>query len=271
VSRHWFNSQWIKPNIATMALAQDGIALRLAPKPAQMLSVQSFTHRDYQAVFDTLQQHKNLLANQKIKLIISNHFMRFAVLPWQDGVYSRKDWLALANHTFRQQFGAVADNWQLKVSLGAYGQGAIASAMDRTLYDGLMDISQQLDFSWHAIEPLAMRLLNQSRRDEAAWILIAEPQHLLLCETQHGQFQRFSVASPPAGQEATFATQMITRAKLQLPSQQQPKHTVLHVSGKLNDSWLNESNNKENLNADHLKLVFAKQRHLHHAGWLVNL
>ena len=264
MSRPWFKNQWFNTNSAVMSIAQDGVAMRLPGKPTSMLSTQNLTHNNYQAVFDTLQQHKNLLAKQNILLIISNHFMRFTMLPWQDGVHARQDWLALANHTFRQQFGAVADSWQVRVSLGGYGQAVIASAMDQSLYDGLQESARQLDFSWQAIEPLAMRLLNQSNHDEAAWVLIAEPQHLLLCETFQGQIQRFSTASPPAGQESNAAAQMINRAKLQLPSQQKPASSFVHVSGQLNGSWP-----KQEINGQ--KHVFAKQKHLHHAGWLASL
>lgn len=255
---------WFKQRNVTLAIAQDGVAMRLPGKPASMLSAQNLTHSNYSAIFDLLHQHKNLLANQKIKLIISNHFMRFTVLPWQDGVPARQDWLALANHAFRQQYGAAADNWQLRVSLSGYGQASIASAIDQTLYEGLMDCAHELGFSWQAIEPLMMRLLNQDKSSQATWLLIAEPQHLLLCEAQNDQFHRFSVASPPAGQEATFAKQMIARAQMQLPSQQQPANTVVYVSGLLNSSWPKENN----FDQQGQKYVFAKQKHLHHAGWL---
>lgn len=266
MSRPKFNLKFSSASM-TLAIAQDGVAVRLPGQPASMLSTQNLTHSNYAAIFDVLHQHQNLLAKQKIKLIISNHFMRFTVLPWQDGVPARQDWLALANHAFRQQYGVAADNWQVRVSLGGYGQAVIASAIDQTLYDGLMDCANELGFSWQAIEPLLMCLLNQDMPLEAAWLLVAEPQHLLLCETQNGQFQRFSVASPPAEQEASFAKQMIARAKLHLPSQQQPANTVMHVSGQLNSSWPKENN----FDQQGQRYVFARQKHLHHAGWLASL
>lgn len=263
MSRPWFENQWFKPHI-TLGLAQDGVAVRLPGKTASMLSTQNLTHHNDQTVFAALQQHKNLLAKQKIRLIISNYFMRYAVLPWQDGVHARQDWLALANHAFRQQFGAVADNWQVRVSLGGYGQTVIASALDQALYDSLQECAHEFNFSWQAIEPLAMRLFNQAKLPETAWMLIAEPQHLLLCETFQGQIQRFSAASPPAGQESSVAAQMINRAQLQLPSQQQPANSLVHVSGYLNGSWP-----KAEIHGQ--QHVFAKQKHLHHASWLLNL
>jgi hypothetical protein len=268
VWRPWLNSA----GGITLAIALDGVALRQSGETAKMISKESLLKRDYQVVFDALQQHQNLLENQKVSLLISNHFMRFSVLPWQKNVYSRQDWLALANHAFRQQYGAVADSWQVRVSLGGarqgYGQAVIASAIDQALYDGLIEVAQQLNFSWQAIEPLTMCLLNHSTPSQAAWILIAEPEHLLLCESYQGQFQRFSVAAPPAGQESIFATQMIARAQLLLERQQQPSQTAIFVSGKLTDSWPKDS--KVEANASH-ELVFAKQKHLYHAGWLASL
>lgn len=259
-------------NTVTLAIAEDGIAIHaagnavrmLSNMPSNMLSAQNFLNRNYQAVVDVLQQHEKLLTNQSVRLIMANYLLRFIVLPWQEGVYSRQDWLALASHAFRQQYGAVADSWQIRVSLGGYGQTMVASAMDQALYDGLINTADQLKFRWQAIEPLAMRLLNNPKRDETLWILIAEPQHLLLCETYQGQFQRFSVASPPSGQESIFAAQMIARNQLQLPSQQKPRTTIVHVSGKLNGSWLPQNQTKQTA-------ILSKQPYQYHADWLATL
>lgn len=256
-------------NTVTLAIAEDGVAIHTPNNAVRMLTTENLLNRDYKTVTDALHQHKSMLENQSVRLVLANYLLRFTVLPWQDGVYSRQDWLALADHEFRQQYGAVAHNWQLRVSLGGYGQAVIASAIDQSFFDCLMDTASQLKFKWHAIEPLAMCILNNAKRNNSEWILIAEPQHMLLCETYQGQFQRFSVASPPLGQESTFTVQMITRNQLQRSVQQQPKTTAVYVSGKLSEGWLKQDQDThKSLNQD---IVLPEQQYRYHAEWLATL
>ncbi len=249
----------LKFKVANLSIAQDGIALQLPGQAAQMLSNQAVA-RDCAAVVEVLQQHAALLEGQKIRLVLSNAFVRFAVLPWREGVIGRQDWLGLAQHAFRQDYGNAAETWNIRVSLGAYGEPVIASAIDKTFYDGLIAAANQIGFTWHSIAPLAMGLLNRQR---TAWLLIAEPQHLLLCQTAQGQLQQVSVASPPTGQESLVAQQMIARALLPLGDMKVATQAI--VAAKLSEQW----RQAEISSVAHVCAVLAKQGHKYHAGWLL--
>ena len=251
----------LKFKVANLSIAQDGIALQLPGQAAQMLSNQAVT-RDCATVLEVLQQHATLLTGQKIRLVLSNAFVRFAVLPWREGVVARQDWLGLAQYAFRQDYGNAAEAWTIRVSLDAYGESVIASAIDKTLYDGLIAVANQIGFTWHSIVPLAMCLLN---RKQTGWLLIAEPQHLLLCQTIQGQWQQFSVAAPPSGQEALVAQQMIARALLPLGDMKVA--TQVAVAAKLSEQWRQAEVNQP----AHIRTTFAKQGHKHHAGWLLTV
>ena len=251
---------WSKSDVLT--IAQDGIALQLPNQPLQMLSTQAIG-RDYSGIFEVLQQHQDLLAQQKLRLVLSNAFVRFAILNWQNEVFNRQDWLGLAQHTFRQEYGNSADNWVVRVSLGAYGESVIASAIDQALYDTLMESAKQIGFKWQAIEPLAMRLLGHA---QAGWLVIAEPEHLLLCQKTQGQFTQFSVASPPGGQEAVVSQQMLARALLQLGATEAPIATQVIVSSQLSEQW-----RQAKTAPAHVKTVLGKQRQQHHAAWLATV
>ena len=249
----------LKFKVANLSIAQDGIALQLPGQAAQMLSNQAVT-RDCATVLEVLQQHATLLAGQKIRLVLSNAFVRFAVLPWREGVVARQDWLGLARHAFRQDYGNVADAWSIRVSLGEYGAPVVASAIDQTFFDSLQLAAEKIGFKWQAILPLAMCLLN---RKQTGWLLIAEPQHLLLCQTAQGQWQQFSVAAPPSGQETLVAQQMIARALLPLGGV--PTTTQVIVAAKLSEQWRQTEANQ----SAHIRTTFAKPGHKHHAGWLL--
>ena len=251
----------LKFKVANLSIAQDGIALQLPGQAAQMLSNQ-VVQRDCATVMEVLQQHATLLAGQKIRLVLSNAFVRFTVLPWRDGVVARQDWLGLAQHAFRQDYGNAAEAWTIRVSLGAYGESVIGSAIDKTLYDGLIAAANQIGFTWHSIAPLAMCLLN---RKQTGWLLIAEPQHLLLCQIAQGQLQQFIVASPPTGQESHTAHQMIARALLPLGDMKVATQVI--VAAKLSEQWRQTGVNQ----SAQILTTFAKQGHKHHAGWLLTV
>ncbi len=250
-----------------LAIAEDGIALRDAGSPTRALSKVE-QELDNQTILDALHEHQSMLKGKSVNLVLANTFVRFIVLPWQSGLYSRNDWDALANHAFREQYGAIADQWKIRTSLNGFGENVVATAIDSTLYDGLVNAAKQHGYAWQSIEPVAMRLLNQAKRDYLG-TLIVEPEHLMLCETSQAEFKHFSVMSPPAGQEAEFASQMLARWQLQLPTSLQSNPLAIHVSGKLKESWGQEFEDmRGKLN---LTMLMAKQQHQTHAGWLATI
>lgn len=249
----------------TLTIAEDGIAFCEANGSVRMLGTTEKATADHQWITDTLYQHADLLKGQTIDLVLANKFFRFTVMPWHNGVFKRNDWNALASHAFREHYGASADRWKMKVSFGQFGERAVATAIDQALYDGLLEVAKQLQFKWHSMEPTAMRLLNQEKRDYLA-TLIVEPQHLLLCEKTQSQFKHFLMMAPPAGEEATFAAQMLARWQLQQPAGLQANPVVVYVSGSLKDSWASDGLSANNqLNAT---VVMAKQKHRTNASWL---
>lgn len=250
-----------------LAIAEDGVALREAGGAIRELST-SNQKLDGQSIVEVLQAHRQLLKGQAVSLVMASAFVRLIVLPWQQGLSSRSDWNALASHAFREQYGAAADQWQVKVSLRGFGESVVATAMDQDIYDRLLSSAKQLGFEWRSIEPVAMRMLNQAKREHLA-TLIVEPQHLMLCETAKSQFTRFSAMSPPTGQEAKHAAQMMARWQLQQSSGLQLSATAVYVSGKLKESWKQE--NQQMHDQLNVTLVMPKQTHQTHASWLTTI
>jgi len=247
----------------TLAIAEDGIALRETGGAVRLLSKENQVIGS-QSIVEVLQQHHALLKGRAIDLVLANKFLRFTVLPWQTGVFSRADWQALASHSFREQYGNVADSWHVKVSLGQAEETVVATAMDQALFEALQAAAKQHQFSWQSITPVAMRLLNQAKRNYRA-TLIVEPQHLLLCEQNQSQYKDFQVMSPPAGQEAALAKQMLARWQFAQPSSSQQNPAVVYVSGNLKDSWVQES---EGVN---VVVEMAKQKYQTNASWLTTI
>ena len=188
-----------KPNI-TLALSQQGIGLQQAGASPQMLSDSDFKLSDLESV---LAANAHLIKDKTLQVVLSNTFARYLVLPWRDGIYRQQDWQAMAQHAFRQQYGAIADNWRIKVRLQAYGENVLAAAIDETLCEQLDTCAKQFNFKIECITPLLF-LLNEH---ENAWMLVAEPARLTLCQIKQGNWQQVLVDVPAHNQEYQQAEQ----------------------------------------------------------------
>lgn len=205
----------------TIALATDGIAICESGKTPKLLASANTRYESRAETINALKSVAGKINAKQVRFMISNHFVRYGVLPWQEGIVARQDWLALAQHDFRKRFGAVADQWQVRVSLNGYGKSIAISAIDQALLDDLQALAQTQQWQIVSIEPLLVSILNsklgsksatQKYTAQNAWLVIAEPERVLLCETNQQEWQRFTQLSPPSGLEAEQATQQILRS-----------------------------------------------------------
>jgi len=175
------------------------------------------TSRSWESLLAELTAIAAELQIRHVRFILSSQFVRYAVLPWQPGVFSGQDWQALGEHHMRKLYGAVAESWEVRVAMQGHGESAVVCAIDRALLSRLEDIASEFGWVVHGIEPALMAVFNHHRQAMPAtdhWLLLAEPQRLLLAEVANGQWQQFSVVSPPAGQESDACIAMVERATL---------------------------------------------------------
>lgn len=253
----------------TLAISAHGIALRQFNKPAQLLTGPTFQWTDANQLNDVLTLHQQLLKNQTLNIVLSNAFVRFLVLPWQDGVFTQQDWQAIAQHEFRKQFGVIANNWRITVSLHGYGQTVLAAAIDESLCAQLYSSAQQLQFDIAAITPLLMVLSNthsasQQAHTDHTWLLMAEPARLTLCQFSQGNWQQVLADVPLAGLEYQHAEQLINRSLLYVDANNQPSKIATYVSASLNKTWRDDIGSR-------LKLMTHTTSTQPHAMWMAGL
>lgn len=249
-------------NDSTLAISSSGIALGIGNKKPQLLTDSDFQWKDMSQLAEILIHSKNVLKNQNVKVILSNTFVRYLVLHWQDGVMTQADWQAIAQHEFRKQFGVLANDWLVQVNLAKHGQKVLAAAIDRNLYLQLQASAKQLGFNIIAIEPLFMSVFNQ--KNPSMWTLIAEPERLLLCQMHGDGWRQVLVDSPPAGHEYQHSEQLIQRSLLRLETTEQPSKIATYVSAALNKTW------QDNIGS-HQKLMTPLSGVQPHALWMAEL
>lgn len=172
-----------------------------------------------------------VIGPNKIKFIISNHYVRYETLSWKLNVFSRQDWQSIAENHMRAVYGNIIEGWNINVSMQGYGQPIIISAIDQLLLTRLQTLAQQHNWSIAAVEPALMSVTNsyQHKMKKDSWLVIAEPQRIVLAEAKQGVWQRLSVSAPPNGQESIEVLGLIKRA---ISVQNKTKPMDIHFFGK---------------------------------------
>jgi len=96
------------------------------------------------------------------RLVLSNYFVRYAVIPWNSELSTQNERLAYTQHCFAQAFGESVKGWDLRMSQSAYGQSTIASAIDRTLLNTIHSVFDELSIPLQAIYPHLMLTINHT-------------------------------------------------------------------------------------------------------------
>jgi len=218
----------------TIALGANGIAIKTHDATPKSLVKLDSCYQNINDLTSSLMDVVDQIDATSVNFLISNHFVRYIVLPWQAGVVSRKEWIALAEHAFRESYGHVAEQWEVRVSLTRYGEQVVACALDQALIDSLHAVA--VDNRWHIniIEPLFMTVLQNIRlENEHAWLLLGEPERVLLAEYQDGEWRGFSMINPPVGKEFEQSQQLLIRQLTQTQGSGRPKQILACMAPQL--------------------------------------
>jgi hypothetical protein len=125
------------------------------------------------------------------KVILSNHFMRYALIPWSETLSDAAEEEAYARHFFRQAYGTAAEHWELRLSPERAGLPQLASAVDSRLLAALRAVFVRHGVALDSIQPRLMAAYNNCRptlHKRSAWFVMVEPGCLCLALLQHGRW-----------------------------------------------------------------------------------
>jgi hypothetical protein len=113
-----------------------------------------------------------------VTIVLSNHFVRYAVVPPVDGASSRDEARALARFHFSKIHGDRAATWDVRLA-SASGRATLASAVDSALLDALKACFPAKGAARLAsVQPYTMAAFNFWRHkigNDGAWLLLVEP------------------------------------------------------------------------------------------------
>lgn len=163
-------------------------------------------------------------------VVLSNHFVRYALLPWSDQVTGAQERQALARILFEKHFGSQAAGWSIRLSDGAYGEASLASAVDPQLPDAILATCAAAGLKSPSIQPALMTVFNDHRRQLTApnaCLVVAEPGKLGLLAAHHGQC--LAVRTMPFHGELAAELGPLVRRELLLAGLPLPARVYVHA------------------------------------------
>lgn len=164
-------------------------------------------------------------------LILSNHFVRYVVVPWSDELVSEQEQSAFVRHRFTQVYGELSRGWAIVVSNGSSGVPRMASAIDQPLLDAARGVFATSKIRLRSVQPYLMSAFNQWRhelKNGGAWFLLAESDRLCLALLHHGQWHsvRTRHIGPMLGAELPL---ILDQERLLSGLPDAPSKVLLHV------------------------------------------
>lgn len=124
-------------------------------------------------------------------VILSNHFMRYALIPWNDGLSDAKEEMAYAQHLFCEMYGCDCKGWELRMSAGRAGIPQIASAVDARLLEDLRQLFARSRIGVKSIQPHLMMAYNACHplfHGRSTWLALVEQGSLCLALLLEGRW-----------------------------------------------------------------------------------
>lgn len=131
------------------------------------------------------------VAKRTCQVVLSNHFLRYQMVPWRPEINKRRERAALAQAQYRAVFGEAARGWSVRLADAGYGAPALACAVDEALVQELDRLLRQSGAGSISIEPYPVAAINLWRHDLTAdsfWLVLLEPGRLWLGRAEGGNW-----------------------------------------------------------------------------------
>jgi hypothetical protein len=219
----------LRPERVVALRYRRGIGRRLAAK--SVLRIESAGRAaPWEAAVEAL--GKLLAPKVDLTAVLSSHFARYAVLPWNRSLASRQEWQAYARHAFVQTYGAAASAWDITLCATGAKKPRLACAVDRALIESLDHAARSAGARLVSVQPYLAAAFNRLRAsiaDANAWLALHEDDRITLASIGGGAWRavrsrRLEGAWPHAlpeliGREALVGTEPARAQRLYVVSE----------------------------------------------------
>jgi hypothetical protein len=103
------------------------------------------------------------LRRGRVEVVLSDHFVRYLLVPWSGKLVGDSDRLGFARLCFRDVYGHLSDTWDLCLDQQPAGQGSFACAVDRLLASSLRDAVARAGARLESLTPALADCINRHR------------------------------------------------------------------------------------------------------------
>ncbi len=129
-------------------------------------------------------------------MVLSNHFLRYALVPREAALRGGAEELAYARHIFARIYGERSADWEVLLDDEPRAPLRVACAIDGELHRGLQAcFAPPSKARLVSVQPYLMAAFNRCRRQlaaPAAALLLLEPGRACLARLAHGRWARLS-------------------------------------------------------------------------------
>lgn len=208
--RWWHNTLRIGLAPGNVCLERIGRGLTRVPPTRELLGCAAAGHAGWDTSLDALEAALALPAwrNAQARVVLSNHFVRYALIPWSENVAGRREVESLAAAQLREVHGEPVDAWTVRVSQTRYGSGWLAAAVDSALLARLQALCEPARLKLACAEPLFAVAFNRWRgavREARAWFAVLEAGLSCLARLDGGAWSHLyssRLAGPPGDELA---------------------------------------------------------------------
>jgi hypothetical protein len=169
----------------------------IRPKPATEIlkTVEDGNFSDWTPTLDAL---KVLLAdeawrNANARVVISDHWARYAVVPWSDDLSGDEERLAHARICLAKVYGDVTDNWRITLSAAEPGRAGVACAVPEALFAALGVLLTDARLKLTSLQPQLIVSFNSWRHrlpDTHGWFVAIDEGSLTAARLVKGGWDR---------------------------------------------------------------------------------
>ena len=123
---------------------------------------------------------------------LSNHFVRFALVPWHAALATDDEKLAWVRHHFVEIYGDAVANARYRWSEEGPAEACLASAIDGEFVDQVRQAFEGSALRLRTIRPYLMSVFNRigpRARGKDLWLIAPEPGHVCLGAIAQGRWR----------------------------------------------------------------------------------
>jgi len=182
-----------------------------------------------------------------LSVVLSNHFVRYKVIPALPAFTSADKALLVATHCFRETYGDIVDDWVIKLNPVPDDDTLVACAVDSSLIAALQALVSQYQCKLKSIQPYLMsgfNLMCRHVKPQAICYAQIEAGRITIALIKDGAWQTIAgcgVAYGAGHDWADALTSLITRETLLADWPQNQFSVYLTTPDTLQDRLINKA------------------------------